>query len=271
MNPFNQYETAGWLSHRNPTAKLCAHLALTLMLTVVFDPLTPLLFLAVALVTGATLARAPLVLQFRSLAPFALLGVSLAVSNALFANAPERATVLWQWGPFTATVEGALIGVSLAARAIAIAAFALLIVFTTDPTLFIRSLVQHARLPARFAYPVLAAYRFLPMLQAEFETIRLAQNLRGRELGGGPLGWFRRQRRLVIPLLTGAIRRADRVAIAMDSRGFNSPTPRTHYRRVPFTRTDTALIVGAILTGASIIAFTWWLGVLRLWTGAYVV
>ena len=56
------------------------------------------------------------------------------------------------------------------------------------------------------AYPALAAYRFLPLLQTEFETIRLAHRLRGVGRTRGPLGWLREQSRLAIPLLANAMR-----------------------------------------------------------------
>ncbi len=52
MNAFSQYEVDSWLGRRNPTAKLGAHLVLSLVLTVVFDPVTPLAFFGVTLVVG---------------------------------------------------------------------------------------------------------------------------------------------------------------------------------------------------------------------------
>jgi energy-coupling factor transport system permease protein len=171
VNTFSYYEVDSWLHRRNPTAKLAAHLLLSLVMTVVFDPVTPLIFLGLALSVGWALGRLPLVAMLRALVPFWLLALSLMVSNALFATRPEQATILWSWGPFVATLEGASIGLSLAERSMAIAAFTVLLIMSTDPTDLVRSLVQQARVPARFAYPALAAYRFLPLLQTELETI----------------------------------------------------------------------------------------------------
>jgi hypothetical protein len=107
--PFSYYEVDSWLHQRNPTAKLAAHLLLSLLMTVVFDPITPLVFLALALLIGTTVARLPLRVFLRALVPFWLLAFSLMLSNALFAARPDQATVLWSWGPFTATLEGATI------------------------------------------------------------------------------------------------------------------------------------------------------------------
>jgi hypothetical protein len=53
-------ETDSWLRRRNPSAKLAAHLVVTLLVTLVFDPLTPLAFLAVAFLAGRILAAIPI-------------------------------------------------------------------------------------------------------------------------------------------------------------------------------------------------------------------
>ena len=173
------------------------------------------------------------------------------------------------WGPLTATAEGVAVGLSLAERGLVVAAFTLLVVLTTDPTTLVRSLVQTARMPARLAYPLLAALRFLPLLAEEWQTIRLAQRVRGQGRVGGPRGWIRAQRRLLLPLLAGAIRRADRVAVAMDSRGFARAGRRTQFREVPFCAPDAALVAGTLLLGSGILAVSEAAGTLRLWWGGF--
>lgn len=267
MNPFSYYEVDSWLHRRNPTAKLGAHLVLTLLLTIVFDPFTPLVFLALAFAVGRTLGRMPLLTMLKALVPFWLLAASLMISNALFANHPEKATVLWRGGPFIATIEGAMIGLSLAERSMTIATFSVLLMMSTDPTDLVRSLVQQAHLPSRFAYPALAAYRFLPLLQTELETIRLAHRLRGVGRRPGPVGWLREQGRLAIPLLANAIRRSERVALAMDARGFAAQRTRTHYRQIAFDAADGWVIAIAAMAGSTILMASAWLGILRIWSG----
>lgn len=263
------YEVDSWLSRRNPTVKLAAHLLVTLAMTVVFDPLTPLAFLVVALLVGRTLGRIPLAVQVTALLPVWLLAASLVVTNALFANDTVGTTVWWRWGPFTATVEGARIGLSLAERGVAVAAFTLLVVLSTDPADLVRSLVQQARIPARMAYAGLAAYRFLPLLRDEMEAIRLAQRIRGMGRRPGPAGWLAEQRRLLVPLFANAIRKAERLALAMDSRGFGSEGRRTHYRRVALGWRDALLFTGVLGMTVAIFVVSAATGTLRLWTGAF--
>jgi energy-coupling factor transport system permease protein len=64
-------------------------------------------------------------------------------------------------------------------------------------------------------------------------------------------------------LLTVAILRASRLAIAMDARGFADVRERTYYRVVGLTGADAALAAGAIATLGAVVATTWRLGVLR--------
>jgi energy-coupling factor transport system permease protein len=267
MNPFSYYEVDSWLHRRNPTAKVAAHLVLSLLLTIVFDPFTPLAFLVLTFAVGRTLGRMPLRTMLKALVPFWLIAASLMISNALFANHPEKAIVLWSGGPFVATIEGAMIGLSLAERSMTVATFSVLLMMSTDPTDLVRSLVQQAHLPQRFAYPALAAYRFLPLLQTELETIRLAHRLRGVGRRRGPLGWLREQGRLAIPLLANAIRRSERVALAMDARGFAAQRTRTHYRQIRFDAADWWVIAMAAMVGSTIVLASARLGVLRIWSG----
>src|SRR5262249_8819295 len=156
----------------------------------------------------------------------------------------------------------------LAERSMAIATFSVLLIMSTDPTELIRSLVQQAHFPPRFAYPTLAAYRFLPLLSSEFESIRLAHRLRGVGRSRGVVGWLREQGRMTLPLLANAIRRAERVALAMDARGFGSAHARTHFRWIAFTRADVALVLVSTVCGVGILLLSAALGILRIWTGA---
>jgi energy-coupling factor transport system permease protein len=55
-------------------------------------------------------------------------------------------------------------------------------------------------------------------------------------------------------LLVGAIRRAGRLAAAMDARGFDSEIPRTHARKQRMHRSDWTVISAGVLVCAGAIA-----------------
>ena len=82
------------------------------------------------------------------------------------------------------------------------------------------------------------AMRFIPTILDELNRIREAQTARGACFTTGSL--FRRMRSaasLLIPLIQGTMRRADALAMAMESRGY-SRGPRTYLRELRMKRQD---------------------------------
>ena len=82
--------------------------------------------------------------------------------------------------------------------------------------------------------------------------------------GAGEL--VRRLRRfvpIVVPVLIGALRRADRMAMALELRGFNSGRPRTTYLRARAGTADAVAGVVVVATAAAYVAL-WASGVGRL-------
>ena len=71
---------------------------------------------------------------------------------------------------------------------------------------------------------------------------RAAHRVRGMAGGRGPLAGARRHLGYVVPLLAGAIRHAERVALAMDSRAFGAHRTRTERHRIPFRVRDGVFI-----------------------------
>nr|BFF24790.1 hypothetical protein GCM10025732_27550 [Glycomyces mayteni] len=55
-------------------------------------------------------------------------------------------------------------------------------------------------------------------------------------------------------LLVGAIRRAGRLAAAMDARGFDTEIPRTHAREQRMRPADWAVVALAVAAGAAAVA-----------------
>ncbi len=91
------------------------------------------------------------------------------------------------------------------------------------------------------------ALRFVPTILEELNRIREAQTARGARLGSGPV--YKRMRAtasLLIPLILGITRRADALAVAMESRGYKRGS-RTYLRDLRMGRKDylaVILIVG---------------------------
>lgn len=246
------YEADSFLHRRNPSVKLLAVSLPIATLTVAFDVHTPLAFWVLGLGALLGLGRVPLSKAARPLALFLLLGaVGFVGSNALFHRPAPGATVtvLWRAGGLSITAEGLRVGVSLALRMVAIVTFSMVYVATTDPTAMVLSLIQNARFPYRLGYGVLVAYRFLPLWRSELDMIRAAHRIRGVGERATLRGKVEQLRRYAVPLLASAIRKAERVSIAMDSKAFGARSDRTSYRQQVITRTDWLMLgVAATLT-----------------------
>lgn len=259
---------ASLLARRDPTVKLAVVLGLSLMLVAVIDPITPALFLAATVGTGLALGRTAPGSLARPLAPLLLVAAGFAWSNAVFVVPPAGATV-WTVGPLRLSDAGLSFGIAIGLRGLAIGALSVVFVRTTDPTRLVVSLIRNARLPFTIGYPLLAAYRFLPFFGEEVQRVRLAQRVRGELGGGGPLAGPRSAARSLVPLLSEAIRRASRTALAMDARGFGSARQRTYRRETPIGAADLIFALACLAGGAAIIATGAAAGWLRLWDGRF--
>ena len=89
------------------------------------------------------------------------------------------------------------------------------------------------RLPAReLALVMVIAVRFLPVMLAEIDRIRMAQTARGARLGkAGIFSTAAAMMPLMIPTLAQAIIRAEELAEAMEARGYRVAGVRTRYQQ----------------------------------------
>jgi len=156
--------------------------------------------------------------------------------------------------PFT---RGALaVGLASALRLAALVVLALIGGLTTKGADMARALVQQLRLPYRISYTAIAAYRFIPRLRDELLLIRRAQRVRGTSGGWGVFAYVRRALAALIPLLASAIRHADRMALAMESRAFGAHASRTERRSMPWRRRDTVFVLVVSLASVAIVVAT---------------
>ncbi|GIP40431.1 putative HMP/thiamine permease protein YkoC [Paenibacillus sp. J31TS4] len=255
------------LRELNPAVKGLAVILCVLLLSFALNPVTPLLTLAATVIVTWSFGRVSWGRWLLLFAPFLLAACSYMAATVLFPReSMAPSPVLLQLGGFEVTRAAAELAASLGLRVLAFSALSLLFILTTDPTRLMLSLMQQCRMPPKLAYGILAGYQFLPLMQEEFRILRTAQRVRD--------GGFRRSRnpllqlhRTAIPLLAGAIRKAERVSAAMVSKGFTDSPYRTFYKRVRVTAADwlfLALMVGIVLL--SYLA-AWRLGYTRLYNG----
>lgn len=170
--------------------------------------------------------------------PFLFVFVSTSSSMILFGKGE---TLWWQWGPILISRESFYRGLHVGLRALSFGLIGLLFALTTRPVLLFYSLMQQLKLPARYAYGFMASLRLLPLILQEFRRLQQAYKTRGMRFSKGWSGWRQRVRLYAVPLLAQSIRRAQRIAVAMEARRFESGTVRTYYYRTAFSRADSVL------------------------------
>lgn len=242
-----------FLHHLNPLAKLAAPLVGIIAVLFTRDLVTPLALIALAyliLLTGARLTRTlALVLFVVMPLGIVLVGLGLSVWTDP-ATIADPGPVVWSIGDLHMR-EGVLrSGMSASLRLGAMFTLAFLGGATTTGPDLVRSAVQYLRLPYRIGYTALAAYRFIPRFRHELGVIRAAHRVRGRHAAGGPFAAFARGWGYVLPLMAGAIRHAERVALAMDARAFGAHPTRTERHQVPWHHYDALYI--ALVTAATL-------------------
>lgn len=267
VQTFDPYAAVGATSpHRflyalNPLAKVAGVVPAMVLLIFVRDLATPASFLALSLVTilvGARLTVRVAALLFGIL-PLGILaiglGFSLWVDAALVADTPA----VVQLGGWTLHLGALAIGFATALRLAALIGLALIGGLTTSGPDLVRAGVQQLRVPYRVGYTALAAFRFVPRFGHELSVIRAAHRVRGHHGGGSPFARIARGWGYIVPLLAGAIRHAERVALAMDSRAFGAHPTRTERHLVPFRTRDTVFIVLCLAASAAIFTafFPW--------------
>jgi len=231
--PLTLYVPGASRLHRlHPVTKVAALIAFIVAAFIVDHPLA-LLPLGVAI--GALLVPAgglPNVHRLRVM--FVLVFVFSIVVWTLFYG-----------GHFGITRAGFLYGLSTAIRLDTFLAAGILFLTVTRVEEVAYALGRLG-MPFTVGFTLTLAFRLVPVFFDAALAVVQAQRCRGLELArGGIVTRLRRFVPILVPVLIGALRRADRMAMALELRGFNSGRPRTTYLRARAGRAD--LVAGAVL------------------------
>ncbi|MFL4475694.1 ATP-binding cassette domain-containing protein [Paeniglutamicibacter sp. MACA_103] len=249
---------ASFLGRANPLAKLVAVALATIPLVASMD------WASSSLVVLATVLALPLaglsIPRFLARGwPLLLAALFGAWGTALVGN--DSGAVLLDLGIFDVTEGSLAAGAATGLRAFAVAIPAVLVLFTTDPTDLANALAQKARLPHRFVLGALAGMRLLGLLIEEWTTLGMARRARGVGSRGSVGQRMRANLGQVFGLLVQAIRRASRLAVTMEAKGFGT-NERTWLRESVYGRRDAGIVAAGLLLGA---AATWAAVALGTW------
>jgi energy-coupling factor transport system permease protein len=205
---------------------------------------------ALVLWSGLPLRRVP-----GRLAPLGFAIVSLTVFSILLsgANADRSLAAVAAFGPIRITAPAVSAGLAIGLRVVVIGLTTLLVFGPSDPTRMADSLVQQWHIPDRFAYGTLGALRVAPFMADDWTLISAARRLRGIQ-ARGVAGRIRDAGDRLVVMLVAAIRRAERLALAMDARGFDSGIKRSHFRELRVGWRDWLTIAVACAVAVAAIA-----------------
>ncbi len=246
--------------HRlDPRTKILAMIAyIVLVFLVRAMPVfaVPLLFVLGALLVSGVPARYAL----SSLRPMRWLIAFMFLINLFFTQGDR---VLFSWWIIRVTAEGLRQAVFISLRLILLVAGTSLLTLTTSPIALTDGLerllkpLKRIRFPAHeLAMMMTIALRFIPTLLEETERIRKAQMARGADFEtGGLLARARAMVPLLVPLFVSAFRRADELAMAMESRCYHGGEGRTRMHELHYARRDllAALLIALLLAAVPVI------------------
>lgn len=224
-----------WLSRVNPSLKLGTTIIGFIAIIFVHNPNALLILFLASLFLLFCFSGHPHKFVLLYCLPFLLLFISSSSAMVLFGKGE---TTWFQYGLIHITEESFYRGIHLGLRASTFAVLGLLFALTTKPVLLFYSLMQQLKLPANIAYSFMASIRMLPIMASEFQTLHYAYRIRGLDLGKGATGFLKKMRFYSVPLLAQAIRRAQRIAIAMEAKQFNGATKRTYFYEIGYSKWD---------------------------------
>lgn len=232
------------LDSLNPLVSLVLIAILAVTMIISFDPVVPgiVLVAELPLIALARLTARQWLIRGGPLIFF--LG-GIMITNLLFTDVQTGRTVL-QWGDFVVTTGGIAATTVVALRLLALVIPGIVLFARIDPTDVSDALITHWRAKPRMAVGSLAAMRMAPLVLADLRQSYAARRTRG-VISRNPLVAVPTLFGTMAAVLVTAIRRATRLSLAMDSRGFDSGVQRSLARRSVWRRRDWAVVIAALL------------------------
>ena len=219
-----QPASQSWLIARlNPVSRFICPFVMSLPLFTTLDVVSASIQFAVVMLVLWVTGINPLVV-FRRTWPVWIGAVGGFITIVLYGR--TSGTVYFSWAAIVVSEGSLYLATATFLRVAAIAVPSVMFMLGLDPTDLADGLVQILRLPSRFVYGALAGMRMFTLLQEDWRALGLSRRSRG--LGDGNA--FVRMFAQAFGLLVLSIRRATKLATAMEARGFGGSTERSQAR-----------------------------------------
>ncbi len=195
----------------------------------------------------------------KGLKPLIFIIVLTGVLNLFYTTGGR---VLLDWWIFTVTTEGVKRAFLMIARIMMLIMGTFLLTYTTSPIALTDGLemllgpLKKLHVPVHEMSMMMSmALRFIPTLIEETDKIMSAQKARGADFETGKLtDRAKALLPLLVPLFVSSFRRADELAVAMESRCYHGGEGRTRMKQLHMKGRDwTALALGAVVLAATIV------------------
>ena len=237
-----QYYPADSVLHKmDPRAKLVGTLVFIISVFV-FHTFPGYAVATIFLAAMIILSKVPVKFMFKGLKAIVMLLMITVVFNIFL----TPGLVLWQGGFLHVTEEGLKLAGRMAIRLTYLVIGSSLMTLTTTPNQLTDGLEKSLRPLNKIHIPVheiammmSIALRFIPILTEELEKIMKAQTARGIAFeSGGLLKRVKSMVPIIVPLFVAAIRRANDLAMAMESRCYHGGVGRTKLKPLKYEKRD---------------------------------
>jgi len=206
-------------------------------------------------------SKVPVKMYLKGLKPILYIIIFTALLN-LFLTKGENKVLIF--GHNTGiTVEGVIVAAKMAVRLVLLIIGSCTLTYTTSPMALTDGIEKLLKPLSRVGFPthelammMSIAIKFVPTLIEETDKIIKAQQARGASFDTGSI--INRAKSLIpmlVPLFISAFRRADELAIAMESRCYTGGEGRTRLREIKFTKRDLFAGIAFIALFALVIVF----------------
>ena len=216
-------------------------------------------FVIIALAIVIKVSKVPFKFMVKGLKSLVFIIIFTALINVFTVKGGETLVTFWK---LSITTEGVFFAIKMALRIILLIIGSSLLTLTTTPkklTDGIEALLKPLSkigVPAHdIAMMMTIALRFIPTLLDETDKIIKAQQARGADFDTGRLrDKARALVPILVPLFISAFRRADELAMAMESRCYNGGANRTRMNVMKVTAIDYTAIILFVVYWVVIIA-----------------
>ncbi|MDR1020059.1 MAG: energy-coupling factor transporter transmembrane protein EcfT [Synergistaceae bacterium] len=205
---------------------------------------------AIFLVCLSAMSRIPLGTILKSARPVLFLVAITVLLNIFWTPGRE----VFRAGFLRVTAEGLVMAFEMGMRLFFLVSFASMLMMTTSPMAFSDGLERLFSPLAKVGFPasemavmMTIALRFIPTLFEETDRILKAQVSRGADFDSG--GLLKRARSFIpvlVPLFILVFKRAENLAIAMESRCYVPGARRTRLNPLAWGRRDTGAVSGLV-------------------------